>query len=172
MPRKSIKVVNLSEPSGEASESSPSHPEAQGMNEILSEMKDEVPAEMKDEVPAEPVVPKPKRKPRTKKDVMTPVEEKVAEPVEEKVAESVEGTKQEKVPCPDCGKMVSAKTLKYTHKNTCKSKQHVHSGVCYDKYDPSADMVEEEISKRLSCARQMRTSRRSEKIAKLAAAAF
>jgi hypothetical protein len=30
-----------------------------------------------------------------------------------------------KVPCGDCGKLVSEKTLKYTHKNLCKSKTKV-----------------------------------------------
>ncbi len=161
MPRKSIKVVNLSEPA----ESSPSHPEAQGMDDVLSEIKNET--------PAEPVVvdqPKPKRTPRAKKDDSAPVEEKVVEPVEEEKV--VEPTKPEKVSCPDCGKMVSAKTLKYTHKANCKASQpkysEVHSGTCYQKEEP----VEEDGFQRVSCARQMKSARRAEKMAKLAAAAF
>lgn len=152
MPRKSVKVVNLSEPAEDAPAPT-AHSEAEGMNEVLSEIKEEV--------PTDPVVveqPKPKRKARVKKEE-SPGEEAPQSAVEEAPQSPVEDKKQEKVTCPDCGKMVSAKTLKYTHKNTCRNKQQVHSGVCYQKEEPS-------------CASQMKLTRRQEKIARLAEAAF
>ncbi len=160
MPRKSVKVVNLSEPVEDAPVPT-AHSEAEGMNEVLSEIKEEAPTE-----PVAVEQPKPKRKARVKKEEspveeapQPPVEETPQSPIEETPQSPVEDKKQEKVPCPDCGKMVSAKTLKYTHKNTCRNKQQVYSGVCYQKEEPS-------------CASQMKLTRRQEKIARLAEAAF
>lgn len=177
MTRKSIKVVSLSTPES-AAEPVPSHPEADGMNEVLTEMQaDPAPTEepqLKEDVVVpvgEELKPKPKRKPRTKKEA---VQETLPPPPPEPVTEEPPEAKppaaspKEKVSCPDCGKMVSAKTLKYTHKITCKSKQHTHGGVCYQKDEP----IEEDEIQRVSCARQMKASRRAEKMAKLAAAAF
>ncbi len=152
MPRKSVKVVNLSDPVEDAPVPT-AHSEAEGMNEVLSEIKEEAPTE-----PVAVEQPKPKRKARVKKEE-SPVEEAPQPPVEEVPQSPVEDKKQEKVPCPDCGKMVSAKTLKYTHKNMCRNKQQVYSGVCYQKEEPS-------------CTSQMKLTRRQEKIARLAEAAF
>lgn len=208
MTRKQIKIISLQAPNADTPEPTPAHPEADGMSEVLSEMKDEAPAPTEEQqepaAPVEPVAavekPKAKRKPRAKKaeaapvEVMpTVVEEPAAEtppppePVEEPKA------KAEKVPCPDCGRMVSEKTLKYTHSKTCKAKNPKHIVIGENDLNgpPDVDdqesttehhkhpfeyvlekLVEEELHKRTVGARQAKVAKRTEKIAKLAAAAF
>ena len=167
MPRK-IKVVNLE--SNEVSE-------AAGMTEVREEIQNTVVAD-------DPVVaPKPKRAPRKKAAEPvaeeTPaepvVEETPAEPVvEETPAEPVvEETPAEpvveKVSCPDCGKKVSAKTLKYTHKNNCKAnKEKVHGGVCYQ----TAEEEEEDLHTKMQKLRRKRMELKAEKMSQLAASAF
>ncbi len=210
MTRNQIKVISLTTPSAEVPEPTPTHPEADGMSEVLSEMKEEVPAPTEEQqstaAPVEPVAvqkPKAKRKPRAKKvDAMpavveepAPVDEPVAEtpPPPEPPAEEPKAAKAEKVPCPDCGRMVSEKTLKYTHGKTCKAKnpKHIYIGENDLNGPPDVDdqesttehhkhgfehvlekLVEEELHRRTVGARQAKVARRTEKIAKLAAAAF
>lgn len=78
--------------------------------------------------------PKPKRKPRAKKqdeptqqpeiNVVNTLDESVAEVVLPDMNTTQSKDKViEKVKCPDCGKMVSEKTFKYTHTYNCKSKK-------------------------------------------------
>ena len=138
------------------------------MTEVREEIQNTVVAD-------DPVVaPKPKRAPR-KKAAEPVVEETPAEPVvEENPAESVVEDKPvepvvEKVSCPDCGKKVSAKTLKYTHKNNCKAnKEKVHGGVCYQK----AEEEEEDLDTKMQKLRRKRMELKAEKMSQLAASAF
>ena len=212
----------MTTPSAEVPEPTPTHPEADGMSEVLSEMKEEVPAPTEEQqstaAPVEPVAvrahglsrehspsekPKAKRKPRAKKvEAMAAVVEEPAPVLDEPVAETPPPpeppaeepkAKAEKVPCPDCGRMVSSKTLKYTHSKTCKGKnpKHIYIGENDLNGPPDVDdqestteyhkhpfehvlekLVEEELRKRTVGARQAKVARRTEKIAKLAAAAF
>ncbi len=154
MPRK-IKVENLNE-----------MPEAEGMNAVREEMKSEVVEEAvapksddKSEVAV--VAPKATAKGRAKK----PEPAVVAEP--EPVVEDPRPAKPEKVSCPDCGKMVSAKTLKYTHKANCKASQpkysEVHSGACYQ---------EDDLESRVEKVKRQRAQSKQERISQLAAQAF
>ena len=69
-------------------------------------------------VPAEPVVMKAKPKPRAKAKPKPEaiVEEEVAEEVAEEVVEEKIKPKLELIPCPRCGKELTQKGLKYSHK--------------------------------------------------------
>ena len=41
---------------------------------------------------------------------------------EDKIEDKIEDKVEDKLPCPDCGRLVSKKTLRYTHKYQCPSK--------------------------------------------------
>lgn len=105
--------------------------------------------------------PKPKRKPRAKKqdeptqqpeiNIITTLDETVAEVVIPEITTSQSKPKvAEKVKCPDCGKMVSDKTFKYTHIHNCKSKkeamkeQHVEDTEVKEQDESKQVDVEEE----------------------------
>lgn len=72
---------------------------------------------------------KPKRQPRAKKvEKILEVIPEVIKPVKPEVIEPIVKPVIEKVQCPDCQKMVSSKSLKYSHKHTCiakKVKEHI-----------------------------------------------
>lgn len=80
---------------------------------------------------------KPKRQPRVKKvkpvmefipEEIEPIILEVIEPIIPEVIETIVKPVIEKVQCPDCQKMVSSKSLKYSHKHTCiakKVKEHI-----------------------------------------------
>lgn len=107
--------------------------------------------------------PKPKRKPRAKKqdepiqqpeiNIITALDETVAEVVIPEITTSQSKPKvAEKVKCPDCGKMVSDKTFKYTHSHNCKSKkeamkeQHVEDTEVKEQDESKQVDVEEEYA--------------------------
>lgn len=80
---------------------------------------------------------KPKRKPRSKKqeestpqpeiNVITTLDESVADVVVPDITTTHSKTKvSQKIKCPDCGKMISEKTYKYTHVHNCKSKKEMN----------------------------------------------
>ena len=98
--------------------------DAEQMTEILQEVKEEPNAEeQKAAVSDAPVVVKPKAKRASR---AKPKEEPVKEePKEEpKKEEPIEEPKcEDKVECTDCGKQMSAKTLKYSHGPNCSSKK-------------------------------------------------
>ena len=94
--------------------------DAEQMTEILQEVKEE-PREAVSEAPVV-VKPKAKRASRAK-----PKEEPLeAEPIEEQILTQEpkeEARIDDKVACPDCGKQMSAKTLKYSHVANCVTKK-------------------------------------------------
>ena len=96
--------------------------DAEQMTEILQEVKEEPKVAVSDAVVE--VKPKAKRASRAK-----PKEQPIKEePKEEAKEEAKEKPKEEhkgddKVGCPDCGKQMSAKTLKYSHGPNCSSKK-------------------------------------------------
>lgn len=163
MPRK-LKVENLNE-----------MPEPEGMTAVREEIQTEsAPVVAEESAADEAPVAKPKAKGRAKKVVAEvkeePVaevkEEAVAEVKEEPVAEVKEEAVVEKVACPDCGKKVSAKTLKYSHKANCKAlkqEQHHHSGICYQ---------EDDHESRLQKLKRERRALKEARISQLAAQAF
>ena len=72
--------------------------------------------------------------------------------VEPEVVEPKEELKMDtKVACPDCGKQMSAKTLKYSHGPNCSSKKQTQ-GVFTQEV---ADQRDEEFAKTLRTARQV-----------------
>ena len=94
--------------------------DAEQMTDILQEVKEE-PREAVSEAPVV-VKPKAKRASRAK-----PKEEPLeAEPIEEQILTQEpkeEARIDDKVACPDCGKQMSAKTLKYSHVANCVTKK-------------------------------------------------
>ena len=94
--------------------------DAEQMTEILQEVKEE----HREAVSEAPVVVKPKAKRASR---AKPKEEPLeAEPIEEQILTQEpkeEARIDDKVACPDCGKQMSAKTLKYSHVANCVTKK-------------------------------------------------
>jgi hypothetical protein len=166
--------------------------DAEEMTNVINEIKtvDEPVAEPAAEPAAEPVVePKPKRAPRAKAPARKKVKELDAEVVavepsvdetsvvvavpEEKPAPVV----KDKVACPDCGKEMSAKTLKYSHVPNCMAKKQK-----VDEEQPAAapsvseELIEEIVQKRwdnvTNNLRQQRLERKQAAIERLISRAF
>ena len=152
--------------------------DVQEVTELVNELKvDEEPAvtcEVEDN--PNPVA---KPKARAKRAPKKPVEVEAVvepEPVEEpqQVEEPDDGnwTKVEsKVACPDCGKQMSAKTLKYSHGPNCTAKKQKRSP-----REISSSVIEEvienEVQKRFTSSRALRAARRQEMVEKLLQNAF
>ena len=158
--------------------------DAEEMTNVINEIKTE------DEPVAEPVAePKPKRAPRAKAPARKKVKELDAEVVavepsvdetsvvvavpEEKPAPVV----KDKVACPDCGKEMSAKTLKYSHVPNCAAKKQKA-----DEEQPAAapsvseELIDELVQKRwdnvTNNLRQERLARKEAMMQKLISGAF
>ena len=131
--------------------------DAEQMTEILQEVKEE-PREAVSEAPVV-VKPKAKRASRAK-----PKEEPLeAEPIEEQILTQEpkeEARIDDKVACPDCGKQMSAKTLKYSHGPNCSSKKPKTNT---DKKEEQRPTIQrEEITEEL-IERHIRTRQRAER---------
>ena len=131
--------------------------DAEQMTEILQEVKEE-PREAVSEAPVV-VKPKAKRASRAK-----PKEEPVKEePIEEQILtqEPKEEPKgDDKVGCPDCGKQMSAKTLKYSHGPNCSIKKPKTNADKKEEQQPT--IQREEITEEL-IERHIRTRQRAER---------
>ena len=79
-----------------------------------------------------------------------------------------------KVACPECGKQMSAKTLKYSHVPNCLAKKQSETNT----FAPAShtthleDAIENEVQKRLQNKRSERSIRREEMVQKLMKNAF
>ena len=147
--------------------------EAEQLTDVINEVKAEVEEAV---VPVvEPVVePKTKAKPKAKaKAKAVPPPEVTPEPVvvltqgpsdqREPPAPVIEEVA--KASCPDCGKQMSAKTLKYSHKcTTAKVAPVVTSRI--------VEIVEDEVEKRFYNRRAERAARREAVVEKLMLSAF
>ncbi len=175
--------------------------DAQHRTDIINEVNapdltysvEEAPAiEDQEEVPV--AKPKAKRASRSKISVVTGPTEQVVEPVltlqvsdqrEVEVTASLDEVEavvripssdelkmDTKVACPDCGKQMSAKTLKYSHGPNCSSKKQKQSP--REQIDKSVfeEVVESEVQKRLHNTRACRAIRRQEMVEKLMQNAF
>jgi len=155
--------------------------DAQEMTELVNEIKvDEEPAvtcevEDKPNHVAKPEA-KAKRAPKKPVEVETVVEpEPVEEPQQVEQAEEPDDgnwTKVEsKVACPDCGKQMSAKTLKYSHGPNCTAKKQKQSP---REMSPSVieEVIENEVQKQLNNSRALRAARRQEMVEQLFQNAF
>ena len=187
MPRKAKIVAVLVDAPVEETVEQVAAPEdktdAEEMTSVIQEIKTE--AEPVAEPVAEPTAePKPKRAPRgrapSRKKVTEPEPEVVAvEPtveettVEVKVPDEKPAVVKDKVACPDCGKEMSAKTLKYSHAPNCttKKKQHEEQPAAI-----SEELIEELVQKRWdnvsnNLSRE-RLARKQAMVEKLIAGAF
>ena len=110
------------------------------------------------------VEPKPKAKPKAKaKAKAVPPPEVTPPPVVDEPEPVVE--EAAKASCPDCGKQMSAKTLKYSHKcTTAKVAPVVTSRI--------VEIVEDEVEKRFYNRRAERAARREAVVEKLMLSAF
>ena len=202
MPRKAkIVAVPVDAPAEETVEQAAApedKTDAEEMTNVINELKTD------DQPVAEPVVeqeaePKPKRAPRAK----APTRKKVKEPEAEVVAvePTVEETSvvvavpeekpaavvKDKVACPDCGKEMSAKTLKYSHAPNCVIKKKQSE----EQYEPreakasalppvaptvSEELIEELVQKRwdnvTNNLRQERLARKQAMMETLISGAF
>ena len=166
--------------------------EAQLMTEIINEVNapeglclvqdEEVPV-IEDQVETPVVVAKAKAKRVSKaKPIVTaaPVEHEVvdAEVVDAEVVEPVvvEPKVDAKVACPDCGKQMSAKTLKYSHGPNCSSKKQKQGD---EEESTKTDIVRNPLTeaildnwKETRCTRLARAVRRQEMVDRLIQNAF
>ena len=102
---------------------------------------------------------------RLKHNVIEPEPEVQAElPVEEVKVDA-------KVECPDCGKMMSQKTLRYSHGPNCVAKKQ-KTTTEDNLQSASDDWVEHEVQRRLYGRREERATRREAMVAKLVQNAF
>ena len=174
--------------------------DAQEMTEVLNEVNvvsEPVAVEPVDVEPAavEPVAlppessgPKAKAKRASRAKAPEPVVE-VTPALDETVVEvalpsepNKDAKASEKVSCPDCGKQMSAKTLKYSHVPNClvKKQKETHGPPEPPASSPSGvlgttvtdEMIEQEIEKRMSNRRTERLNKRQKDLEKLVAGAF
>ena len=160
--------------------------DAQQMNDVINEIKvDDEPVVTNE--PDEPPTPVAKPKARAKRAPKKPVVE--PEPVEEpqesepevpeakgepplqvEEPDDANWTKVEsKVACPDCGKQMSAKTLRCSHGPNCPAKKQKQSEVDTSVFE---QVIENEVQKRLHNSRAQRAVRRQEMVEKLMQNAF
>lgn len=163
--------------------------DAEQMTDVLKEVN----VETQPEAPSEPVQikAKPKRA-ATKKSSAKEVpfvdpevtaesnfNEVVAEVTLPKEEVKVEAKTDAKVDCPDCGKKMSAKTLKYSHAPNCAAKKQKTTEVPVDTprddnavRDVREEMIEYEVQRRMNGRRSERAARREEMVSKLIQNAF
>ena len=167
--------------------------EAQLMTEIINEVNvpeglmvqaGEVPLVVEDQVEAPVVVAKAKAKRVSKaKPIVTtaPVEPEVVDAEVVVAVDAIEPVVVEpkadaKVACPDCGKQMSAKTLKYSHGPNCSSKKQKQGD---EEESTKTDIVRNPLTeaildnwKETRCTRLARAVRRQEMVDRLIQNAF
>ena len=147
--------------------------EAEERDELINEVKAE------EEPVTEPLAiedapkPKAKRAPRAKaKAEPEPETEAVPFEAPDEPQEAERRAVADKVECPDCGKQMSSKTLRYSHAPNCaakKKRQEEHRDATPSVTD---DMIENEVHKRLTNFREERVARKQKAIQNLIANAF
>ena len=125
--------------------------DAEQMTEILQEVKEEPKVAVSDAVVE--VKAKAKRASRAK-----PKEQPIKEEPKEEAKEEPKG--EDKVGCPDCGKQMSAKTLKYSHGPNCSSKKPKTNTDKKEEQQPT--IQREEITEEF-IERHIRTLQRAER---------
>jgi hypothetical protein len=191
MPRRS-KIIAVSLDPPEPVQEQKEETEAEQLTKLVEEVKDEKPVVIDDDKADEEVVvvqkktrakrstskeEKPPKAPRPKRaSKATPVEAEMVPPIEPVlpvVEEPVEPVKMkkiiEKATCPDCGKNMSLKTLKYNHVYSCPSKKAEPANTTVN--IPEA-LIEEEVAKRMTNNRKAKLEARQEKFNKLLVEAF
>jgi len=77
-----------------------------------------------------------------------------------------------KIECPDCGKLMSEKTLRYSHGPNCTVKKQRQAARDQEMQSVTNDIVEREVHKRLRARREERVARKEAMVAKLIKNAF
>ena len=143
--------------------------DAEQMTEIINEVNvDEEPVLVQEYIPAPKAKARPKRAPKKQEVIVPEVEVTSAfDEVEAVVTVPDELKVETKVTCPDCGKQMSAKTLRYSHGPNCSVKKQ--------KPEPPSvieEVIENEVQKRLLNSRAIRAARRQDMVDKLMQNAF
>jgi len=169
--------------------------DAEEMTNVINEIKtvDEQPvaepvAETVVEEPVAEPVAEPKAKPKRAPRAKAPSRKKVKEPEAEVVAvepsldetsvvvavpeEKPAAVVKEKVACPDCGKEMSAKTLKYSHGPNCVVKKKQAAEQPTEAPTISEEVIEDLVQKRLTNVRQERLAKKQAMMEKLVSSAF
>ena len=163
--------------------------DAERMTDVMNEVsvvEQPTAPDLQDAGEAEPVVatkPKAKRAPAKRAPVAAAaaaveVQAEVESPKEEVKEEVKEDLKEDaKVACPDCGKKMSAKTLKYSHGANCATKKPPRETSVSDNDNGlvqhvTDEMIEEEIQRRINSRRSDRAVRREAMVSKLVQDAF
>ena len=116
--------------------------------------------------------------PTQEDEAKTVLTQQVTDQREAKTEAKTEAKSESKVSCPDCGKQMSAKTLKYSHVPNCVAKKQNDA---LPKAPPSQarqresvmeEVIENEVQKRLQNRRSERAARREEMVQKLMQNAF
>jgi hypothetical protein len=148
--------------------------DAEQMTEIIKEVKEESKEEPREAISDAPVAAKAKAKRASRaKPKEEPVKEEPLEdePKEEQILTQEpkeEARIDDKVACPDCGKQMSAKTLKYSHVANCVTKKQ-NTKTDENKEVITEAMIEHHLRTR---ARTERATRREAMVAKLMQTAF
>ena len=192
MSAKKIKVIALDTPANEET-AAEAPTESHGMDQVINDIQAGSNNTNLEESTVEVSVPEPKAKAKAKAkrepkktsldyEILAPpapTPTPTSEPAQEVKAGPVADAKET---CPDCGKSVSAKTLKYSHKANCKavkpkvvqsSTDSLYSGML-DDHDPVGrdDRLQkrfENIADRIQYDRQVRMEQKMQRIARLAA---
>ena len=130
------------------------------------------------EQPVEPVEQKtPQAKAKRAPTKRVPAAAAIDEAQAETTAPKEEAKEDVKVACPDCGKKMSVKTLKYSHGPNCVAKKpsqessvsdHIQSAV----QSVTEEMIESEVQRRIDSKRTERGARREAMVNKLMQEAF
>ena len=138
--------------------------EAEQLTDVINEVKADAEEVVEPVVVAVVEEVKPKAKPKAKaKAKAVPPPEVTPEPVVVEAAPAVDEVA--KASCPDCGKQMSAKTLKYSHKCTTAKVAPVVTS-------RKVEIVEDEVEKRFYNRRAERAARREAVVEKLMLSAF
>ena len=141
------------------------------MTDIINEVSLEQKLETLPEEPQVTEKAKPKRASRAKPKEPPQEEPKEEPPKEEPKEEQGAGAKVE---CPDCGKQMSAKTLRYSHGANCSAKQGKQQRAQEEQPEQNVmnDLIEYEVQRRMNQKRAERATRREAMVAKLLQNAF
>ena len=152
--------------------------DAEQMTEIIKEVKEESKEEPREAISDAPVAAKAKAKRASR---AKPKEEPVKEePLEDEPKEKQILTQEpkeearidDKVACPDCGKQMSAKTLKYSHVANCVTKKQKQKQVFTQGSQDQREIEVDFIEQRALNRRAERVARREAMVSKLMQHAF
>ncbi len=164
MPKqKTIKVVDVEQPQETQPEA---QPEVKPDEEIAPAVE-----EVKETPPTTPAKAKSKARSKSKvKDETVTVAKDVVIDFETKDEPTIKAI--EKIQCPNCNKMVSAKTFKYSHVHTCKAKKEVVEQPVIIEQPPDMEVPMAQVQRAVLSSREARLQKRREQLNQLIKQAF